>query len=56
MWMAMDGRIWLWPAGKGGRLAVFRNDGQGHFRRFDGAPWNQEALRDQTTVLGWNRS
>ncbi len=40
-------------SGKGGRLSVFRNDGEGGF-----APWDSPALRppitrDQTGVLGW---
>ncbi len=40
-------------AGKGGRLAVFLNDGKGGFRpKMDGAT-EQPAERDQTTVLGW---
>ena len=57
-WFDLDGNGWedlAVASGKGGRLAVFRNDGQGHFQLLDGPPWNQEALRDQTTVLGWNR-
>jgi hypothetical protein len=57
-WFDVDGDGWedlAVATGKGGRLAVFHNDGQGHFQLLDGVPWNQVALRDQTTVLGWNR-
>ncbi len=57
-WFDVDGDGWedlAVASGKGGRLAVFRNDGRGHFQRLDGAPWNGEVLRDQTTVLGWSR-
>jgi hypothetical protein len=43
-------------AGKGGRLAVFRNDGQGGFVRLEGAPFHQPVTRDQTTVLGWRKA
>jgi len=58
-WFDVDGDGWddlAVASGKGGELAVFRNDGGGHFQRLHGAPWNLEAARDQTTVLGWNRS
>lgn len=57
-WFDVDGDGWedlAVASGKGGRLAVFRNDGQGRFQRLDAAPWNQAAPRDQTTVLGWSR-
>jgi hypothetical protein len=57
-WFDVDGDGWddlVVGSGKGGRLAVFRNDGQGHFQRLQGAPWDQEVSRDQTTVLGWSR-
>jgi hypothetical protein len=55
-WFDIDGDGWddlVVASGKGGRLAVFRNDGRGHFQRLEGAPWNQDVSRDQTTVLGW---
>ena len=57
-WFDLDGDGWddlVVGSGKGGRLAVFRNDGHGHFQRSAGMPWDQEASRDQTTVLGWVR-
>ena len=58
-WFDLEGRgcdDLVVASGRGGRLAVFRNDGQGHFERLQTAPWSQEAARDQTTVLGWARA
>jgi hypothetical protein len=55
-WFDLDGDGWddlMVASGKGGRLAVFRNDGQGHFQRLEESPWNQDVSRDQTTVVGW---
>ncbi len=43
-------------SGKGGALAVYRNDGRGGFRRMAGSPLDEVAQRDQTTVLGWSTS
>src|SRR5439155_10965412 len=43
-------------SGKGGELAVYRNDPQQGFRRFESPVLNQAAGRDQTTVLGWTPS
>jgi len=40
-------------AGRGGKLAVFRNDRRGGFERLTGAPYDQSVTRDQTTVLGF---
>src|SRR5439155_4767344 len=37
---------------KGGRLAVFRNNGKGSFRRLTNAGLEQVVTRDQTGVLG----
>jgi hypothetical protein len=54
-WFDLDGNGWddlVVASGKGGRLAVFRNDGQGNFQPLEGSPWNQDVSRDQTTVLG----
>ena len=58
-WFDVDGDGWddlAVASGKGGRLAVFRNDGRGHFQRLEGAPWNGVATRDQTTILGLTHS
>ncbi|MBI3704338.1 MAG: VCBS repeat-containing protein, partial [Rhizobiales bacterium] len=40
-------------SGKGGRLAVFRNDGQGGFARASSPPLDQPAARDQTGLVIW---
>src|SRR5688572_27627547 len=40
-------------SGKGGKLAVYQNNGKGGFVRLDGPPFNQPVTRDQTGVLGW---
>ena len=40
-------------SGKGGRLAAFINDGHGGFRASRDFPFNEIAVDDQTTVLGW---
>jgi hypothetical protein len=39
-------------SGRGGRLAVYRNDGAGGFEIL---AWEKTPRRDQTTVLGWTR-
>ncbi len=55
-WYDVDGDGWddlIIGSGKGGQLAVYRNDGHGGFQRRDGAPANQPVTRDQTTILGW---
>jgi enediyne biosynthesis protein E4 len=40
-------------SGKGGRLAVFHNDGQGRFERLTNSTLSRVVTRDQTGVLGW---
>ncbi len=55
-WFDVDGDGWedlIIGSGRGGQLAVCRNDGRGGFRRLEGPPFNQSVTRDQTTVLGW---
>jgi enediyne biosynthesis protein E4 len=42
-------------SGKGGRLAVFRNNGAGEFKRMEGPPFDHAVTRDQTGVLGWRK-
>jgi hypothetical protein len=39
-------------SGRGGKLAVFRNNGRGGFEKLTGPPYDQAVTRDQTTVLG----
>jgi enediyne biosynthesis protein E4 len=43
-------------SGKGGRLAVYRNDGRGGFERMEGAPFDQVVTRDQSGVVGWRKA
>jgi enediyne biosynthesis protein E4 len=55
-WHDLDGDGWedlIIPSGRGGQLAVFRNDGKGGFN-----PWNSTLLggpvnQDQTSAIGW---
>ena len=56
-WFDLDGdgrEDLIIASGKGGNLAVFRNDPQKGLQRLDAAVLNQPADRDQTTPLGWN--
>ncbi len=53
-WTDFDGDGWedlLIGSGKGGRLALYRNDGQGGFTRWHKPPFDQPVTRDQTTLL-----
>jgi enediyne biosynthesis protein E4 len=43
-------------SGRGGQLGVFRNDGQGGFKRWPEPPLTLPLTRDQTTVLGWQKT
>ena len=55
-WFDVDGDGWddlLIGSGKGGSLALYHNDANGGFSRVDGAPVQEPAPRDQTTILGW---
>jgi len=57
-WFDVDGDGWedlIVGSGRGGRMAVFRNDGRGGFSRLDEAPFNEAVARDQTTILGWRK-
>ena len=57
-WYDVDGDGWedlLVGSGRGGSLAVYRNDGHGGFQPMTGAPLKQIATRDQTSVLGWTK-
>src|SRR5439155_11398669 len=54
-WYDVDGDGWedlIIGSGRGGQLAVYRNDGHGGFQRWNGAPFERVVTRDQTTVLG----
>jgi hypothetical protein len=55
-WFDLDGDGWddlIIASGKGGELAVYRNDPQKGLRPFESPALKQAAGRDQTTVLGW---
>ncbi|MCX6905957.1 MAG: VCBS repeat-containing protein [Verrucomicrobia bacterium] len=57
-WFDVDGDGWddlIIASGKGGAMAVYRNDGQGGFARLTGPPFDQPVTRDQSTVLGWRK-
>jgi hypothetical protein len=44
------------PSGKGGKLAIYRNDPQKGFLLLESSALNRPVLRDQTTALGWTPS
>lgn len=57
-WFDFDGDGWddlIIGSGRGGRLSVFRNTGQGGFTDVAEAPFAEEVLRDQTAVMGWRK-
>jgi hypothetical protein len=41
-------------SGRGGKMAVYHNDGRGGFKRVEGPPFDQPVTRDQTALLGWS--
>ena len=43
-------------SGRGGQLAVYRNDGKGGFKRWTQGPFEKLVTRDQTSVLGWSKA
>src|SRR3989441_1278957 len=54
-WYDVDGDGWedlIMGSGRGGQLAVYRNEGNGRFQRWSEAPFEKVVTRDQTTVLG----
>jgi hypothetical protein len=56
-WYDIDRDGWddlLIGSGKGGQLAVYRNDQRGGFTRVSDAPFTNPVPRDLTTVLGWS--
>lgn len=55
-WFDLDGDGWedlVVGSGRGGRLALFRNDRKGGFQPMPGAP-STPVDRDQTAILGWH--
>ncbi len=58
-WYDFDGDGWddlIIGSGRGGRLSVFHNDGEGGFAPFREVALDAPVARDQTTVLGWQRA
>ena len=58
-WFDFDGDGWeglIVGSGRGGTLAVFRNDGHGSFILLPGPALGASTTRDQTTVLGWDQA
>src|SRR6266446_1215945 len=56
-WFDVDGDGWedlMIGGGKGGTLAVYRNDGPGGVQRLSG--FEQAVTRDQSGILGWRGS
>ncbi len=57
-WFDVDGDGWedlMIGSGKGGALAVYRNDGRGGFKRLTKGVLEAVVTRDQTSVLGLGR-
>ncbi len=58
-WIDLDGDgrdDLIIASGKGGELAVYRNDAQQGFRPLNSPALRQPAAHDQTTILGWTPS
>jgi hypothetical protein len=58
-WFDFDFDGWddlILASGRGGLLAVFRNDGRGGFTRWQEPPVTSPVTRDQGAVLGWRRA
>jgi enediyne biosynthesis protein E4 len=58
-WFDLDGDGWddlIVGSGRGGKIAVFRNNQKGGFEALTSTPFHDEAVRDQTTILGWRDS
>lgn len=55
-WMDLDGDGWedlVIGSGRGGSLAVYRNNAKGGFERLSGGLFSRTALRDQSGVVAW---
>ena len=58
-WHDMDGDGWedlLIGTGKGGTIAAYRNDGRGGFVRMTNGVFAEVMTRDETAILGWNKT
>jgi enediyne biosynthesis protein E4 len=57
-WFDVDGDGWddvIIGGGVTGHLAVYRNDGKGGFERLAQGALDEPLMRDQTTILGWQK-
>ncbi|HZR18821.1 MAG TPA: FG-GAP-like repeat-containing protein [Verrucomicrobiae bacterium] len=55
-WADLDGDGWedlVIGSGKGGQLAVYRNDGRGGFTRLTGEGFGKNATQDQIGIVTW---
>jgi hypothetical protein len=55
-WADIDGDGWddlIIGSGKGGRLAIFHNDGHGRFNAVTGGAFDQPVRRDQSGIVVW---
>ena len=53
-WADVDGDGWddlIIGSGRGGRLAIYKNDGHGRFSQFNGGGFDKEAAQDQTGIV-----
>jgi hypothetical protein len=55
-WTDLDGDGWddlVIGSGRGGRAAVFRNNGKGRFERDSGELFSRPVVRDQSGIVAW---
>jgi enediyne biosynthesis protein E4 len=58
-WHDLDGDGWedlVIGTGKGGTIAAYRNDGRGGFVRMTNGVFAEVVTRDETAILGWNKT
>jgi enediyne biosynthesis protein E4 len=58
-WFDVDGDGWddvMIGGGVTGQMAVYRNDGKGGFQRLTQPVLDEPLMRDQTTILGWQKA
>ncbi len=58
-WFDVDGDGWddlIAGSGRGGQMAVFRNDGRGGFARLNDPSFTRPITRDQSGIVGWRKA